>query len=102
LAEPTPTGSGAASGSSWGLVQPLTKPKHRMLGTYPKPPPRQYFKPPAGWVKPSKPVASWYDKGERLTSEASFVPGEPSGWGIVPKAAPKQEAATKDASVVAV
>lgn len=80
---PAPT----ISGSSWGIMGERRVPMHRMLGTLPKPAPREVFKPPAGWVKPGKPVLSWYDMGERLVPESNFVPGEPSGWGIVPNKA---------------
>ena len=39
---------------------------HPMRGPWPPPPPRELWTPPPGWKKPSKPVQSWYDRGERL------------------------------------
>jgi len=41
---------------------------HPMRGPWPKTPPREQWTPPAGWKPPSKPVTSWYDRGDRLTS----------------------------------
>ena len=50
-------------------------------------------KPPVGWVGPKKPVSSWYDQGQRLSSSSSdFAPNEPEGWGIVPFALMEREA----------
>ena len=40
---------------------------HRMAGRWPGDPQREMWVPPPGWVKPTKPVQSWYDKGQRLT-----------------------------------
>ena len=41
---------------------------HPMRGPWPKTPPREQWIPPAGWKPPSKPVTSWYDRGDRLSS----------------------------------
>jgi len=57
--------------STWGVVpraKYVTTVPHRMQGTLPPPPPRELWKPPEGWVKPRKPVRSWYDKGVRLST----------------------------------
>ena len=40
---------------------------HRSAGRWPGDAKRTVWVPPPGWVKPTKPVQSWYDKGERLT-----------------------------------
>ena len=45
---------------------------HRMRGPWPKEPAREQWEPPPGWRKPSKPVTSWYDRGDRL------VPAKPA------------------------
>jgi len=39
---------------------------HPMAGPWPKVPAREQWTPPAGWKKPTKPVTSWYDRGDRL------------------------------------
>ena len=58
-----------------------------MAGPYPPEPQRELWQPPAGWAAPTKPVASWYDKGERLTPAVKswFDAGlrlKPTGWGL--------------------
>ena len=49
---------------------------HPMRGPWPKAPAREQWTPPPGWIKPSKPVLSWYDKGERLTSAVAMMAAE--------------------------
>jgi hypothetical protein len=49
---------------------------HPMRGPWPKAPAREQWTPPPGWTKPSKPVLSWYDKGERLTSAVAMAAAE--------------------------
>jgi hypothetical protein len=46
---------------------------HPMRGPWPKAPAREQWTPPPGWTKPSKPVLSWYDKGERLSSQQAPI-----------------------------
>ena len=58
-----------------------------MAGPFPPEPQRELWQPPAGWAAPTKPVASWYDKGERLTPAVKswFDAGlrlKPTGWGL--------------------
>ena len=50
-----------------------------MAGRWPGDPQREVWVPPPGWVKPTKPVQSWYDKGQRLTPVAEkAAPAKPT------------------------
>lgn len=51
--------------------------QHRMAGRWPGDPKRTVWVPPPGWVKPTKPVQSWYDKGQRLTPPVA-APAKPT------------------------
>jgi len=44
---------------------------HRSAGRWPGDAKREVWVPPAGWKPPTKPVQSWYDKGQRLTPPAA-------------------------------
>ena len=44
---------------------------HRSAGRWPGDEKRTLWVPPAGWKRPTKPVISWYDKGQRLTPPAA-------------------------------
>ena len=68
---------------------------HPMAGPWEAAPARELWEPPAGWTKPTKPVSSWYDKGERLTPPVSSwydkgIRLTPTGWGDLsaPSSAP--------------
>ena len=43
---------------------------HRGAGRMPPTPAREQWEPPPGWAPPSKPVTSWYDRGDRLAISA--------------------------------
>ena len=53
----------------WPLVGGPGGP-HPKRGPWPRDPPRQQWEPPPGWVPPTKPVSSWYDRGDRLVPPA--------------------------------
>ena len=53
---------------------------HPMRGPWPKAPAREQWTPPPGWIKPSKPVSSWYDKGDRLTSTVAKTASTQVEW----------------------
>jgi hypothetical protein len=55
---------------------------HRMAGRWPGDAKRTVWVPPPGWVKPTKPVQSWYDKGQRLTPPvaAKAAPAKPTNF----------------------
>ncbi len=76
---PAPPSTGAAPSAS-----PIEWPAlggsgawHPMRGPWPKAPAREQWSPPPGWVPPTKPVLSWYDRGKRLSApvdvEATLV-----------------------------
>ena len=52
--------------------------QHRMAGRWPGDPKRTVWVPPPGWVRPTKPVQSWYDKGQRLTPPVAAKPDAPA------------------------
>ena len=54
--------------------QPTWHPKR---GPWPRDPPRELWKPPKGWSKPTKPVTSWYDRGDRLMAAPPPAPPAP-------------------------
>jgi len=43
---------------------------HPLAGPWPKTPVREIWTPPPGWKPPTKPVTSWYDRGDRLVAAA--------------------------------
>lgn len=67
--------------STWGIVPTARLKKvssHRCQGTMPKTPTRELWTPPADWKPPTKPVSSWYDRGDRLTPpEPPAAPAAP-------------------------
>jgi len=70
---PTPAPAAAAGGSDWGLYASGRTRKravvpHPKMGTMPKKPPREFYKPPpaAPAPPPAPTVVSWYDAGKRL------------------------------------
>ena len=120
-----PTGPTAVTGQSWGLVptksagapsvSPLAAPlvsaatsEFPMLGGANKPNSykvksvsRTAWTPPAGWIKPSKSVSSWYDRGERLGRPSGPTAVTGQGWGLVPEAKPAAKPEAKSVSRVA-
>ena len=73
VAKPPPPPKAAAMKDSWGLKNRkgyrggVNKPK-------PKTPKREIWKPPKGWKPPTKPVSSWYDRGDRLAPALAPAP----------------------------
>ena len=53
---------------------------HPMRGPWPKAPAREQWTPPPGWKPPSKPVTSWYDRGDRLTSTVTKTASTQVEW----------------------
>ena len=66
---PPPAPPPAPIPKSWPLVGGSGG-SHRMRGPYPRTPPREQWIPPPGWKPPTKPVTSWYDRGDRLVPPA--------------------------------
>ena len=94
-----------SSAEEWPAVGGTGGP-HRMSGPYPPAAAREQWEAPAGWAKPTKPVSSWYDKGERLTPPVKSwydtgIRLAPTGWPSFIKPEPMLAAPTMLAQAMA-
>ena len=65
---PKPTAAERQSSQKWKPVGGGSS-THRGAGRWARQPARKLWVPPKGWEPPTKPVSSWYDRGDRLVPD---------------------------------
>jgi len=85
VSAPVPTAPAAFMPKYTGKI---TASQHRMAGRMKKTPPREQWDPPPGWMKPTKPVVSWYDRGDRLVPDAKPTAAAAPAAAATPAASP--------------